>query len=661
MPLGSPLPVDDAPSAEVWQEIEAVLDELAAAARSPIEPAELHSLVLERLAGLLASVGGVVWRIDREGRASVECQLHLDQSLAGDPAELARHQRLAEAAARARQPRIVPPAFRDGQAANASPWLAVLAPVAVEGEPLLVVELFQREGGRASVEEGYLRLIATACELVEEFHRRRLIGQLRAQQADLAGMLDFLERIHRPLSLAETAAEIANEARRVLACDRVSLLACRGRRPRTLAVSGVESLDRRSGVIKALESIAPSVLAAGEPLWLPQEVEALPPAEADALQSLLDETHARAIGLIPLSIGTDDDRQPVGVLAVEQYRGEFDEPLKQHALTLAQASAAALHNALVVDRIPLRGPLTWLAAAFGYRQSGWRSPALMAAIALAVVTLALVLIPAELKVEARGQLMPQRRQHLFAPSDGIVVELPHGEGASIGSDELAARLHSPALDIEQSELVGRLRTVQEDLLAAQTEALRSEIDGDPSVARRQWTARVEQLKEELRGLEAQLQIVRRQQSQLAVKSPLAGAIITWDPQRQLAGRPVKRGDALLTVADLSGPWELILDVPDERAGPVLAASRGSQPLSVSFQLGTDPGTVRRGSVASIAPATQLSPQSQPTVRVTAVLDDAAPQFRPGATVVARIHCGRRSLGYVWLHELWEGVRMRLFW
>jgi hypothetical protein len=33
--------------------------------------------------------------------------------------------------------------------------------------------------------------------------------------------------------------------------------------------------------------------------------------------------------------------------------------------------------------------------------------------------------------------------------------------------------------------------------------------------------------------------------------------------------------------------------------------------------------------------------------------------RPGATVVARIHCGRRALGYVWLHEVWEFIQSRV--
>jgi hypothetical protein len=26
-------------------------------------------------------------------------------------------------------------------------------------------------------------------------------------------------------------------------------------------------------------------------------------------------------------------------------------------------------------------------------------------------------------------------------------------------------------------------------------------------------------------------------------------------------------------------------------------------------------------------------------------------LRPGATALARVHCGRRSIGFVWLHDL----------
>jgi hypothetical protein len=223
--------VDDLPPAEAWQEIEAVFNELAGLLRSGISPAEFHGRVLERLVGLLAAVGGAVWSIGPDRRLSVLCQLHLDQSLAGDSQELARHERLADTVARSGQPRVIPPAYRDGQLANASPWLAILCPVLVEGEAVTVVEVFQRPDGRKAVEEGYLRIVRTACELAEEYHRRGTVVELRERQSELRSLLEYVSQIHQSLDLTATTAAIANEGRRVLGCDRVTVLSSRGGRP----------------------------------------------------------------------------------------------------------------------------------------------------------------------------------------------------------------------------------------------------------------------------------------------------------------------------------------------------------------------------------------------------------------------------------------------
>ena len=66
-------------------------------------------------------------------------------------------------------------------------------------------------------------------------------------------------------------------------------------------------------------------------------------------------------------------------------------------------------------------------------------------------------------------------------------------------------------------------------------------------------------------------------------------------------------------------------------------------------------------IVKVAPATELSDELTPSVEVVAALPPSEKlTLRPGATAVARVHCGRRSLGYVWLHELWEAIRLRLF-
>ncbi len=661
MKLDSSPSLEDPAPGEAWQEIESALEELSRLARSDLMPAEFHSRLLERLTGVLAAVGGVIWRIGRDRRPGIECQLHLDQSLGGDASELARHQRLADVISSSGEPRLVPPAFRDAQVANASPWLAIACPIAIDGPVRYVVEVFQRPDGRRAVEEGYLRLLRTACDLAEQFHQARTLRELKASHDELAALVQFSALLHQRLDLPGAAATIASESRRLLQCDRVSVLARRGRRLRVAAVSGVESFDRRSGVVRGLEAVGQAAITSAEPLCFPDDADDLPDELTERLQALLDESHARGMLLLPLTSGPAEATQPAGLLAIEQFGQEIDAKLRERAAAVAAASGPALAQAIHYEAIPLRGLLTWLAAVLGLAPGSRWSPALAAASLVAVVAVALVLIPAELTVEARGTLMPVRRQHVFAPSDAVVVELAHQVGDEVRQGDLLARLHSPELDIAHSELVGEQRTVQEDLLAAETELLRGESDNSSPAGRTQLTGRVQQRKEELRGLDAQLRIVRQQLAELEVTSPLAGAVITWEAKRRLAGRPVQRGDSLLTVADMSGPWELLLAVPDGRAGPVLAAQRRGGELEVSFQLGTDPGAVRRATVRSVSPAAELSAEDAPSVQVIAELPESEPlSLRPGATAVARVHCGRSSLGYVWLHELWEAVRLRLF-
>src|SRR5688572_27249831 len=148
MNLRQPAQIDDLPLGEAWQEIESALEELSRLARTDIASSELHSRLLERLVGLLAAVGGLVWKREAGGALTVECQMNLGQALDGDANELARHRRLAEGVAASGQPRMVPAAYRDGDVANASPWLAILCPIVVESQPLAVVEIFQRSEPR---------------------------------------------------------------------------------------------------------------------------------------------------------------------------------------------------------------------------------------------------------------------------------------------------------------------------------------------------------------------------------------------------------------------------------------------------------------------------------------------------------------------------------
>ena len=117
----------------------------------------------------------------------------------------------------------------------------------------------------------------------------------------------------------------------------------------------------------------------------------------------------------------------------------------------------------------------------------------------------------------------------------------------------------------------------------------------------------------------------------------------------------------MRMADPKGPWVLELLVADDRIGHVLQAQRElGNNLRVSFLLATEPDVTYEELIDKIAMSTEPDAENNPTVRVHVNIDRSkVPHLRPGATVAARIHCGRRSIGYVWLHELFEAVQTRL--
>jgi multidrug efflux pump subunit AcrA (membrane-fusion protein) len=237
------------------------------------------------------------------------------------------------------------------------------------------------------------------------------------------------------------------------------------------------------------------------------------------------------------------------------------------------------------------------------------------------------------------------------------LAVEHGDVVAAG--DTLAMLDSPALDLEIQAAQGAYDTTRKRLLAVEATLLQSGTAAQRTADRAdEFASEREELIQLLDSHSEQLHLLREQRQALTLNSPIAGQVITWDLDQLLRNRPVQRGQTLMTVADLSGPWIADLEVPDNQIGYVVNAQDAMrEPLEVSFQLATDRSVSYGGKVRSVASRTDINLLGRPIATVSVQFDESGiAKLRPGATIFAKINCGRRSLGFVWFHQLIETLR-----
>jgi len=110
-------------------------------------------------------------------------------------------------------------------------------------------------------------------------------------------------------------------------------------------------------------------------------------------------------------------------------------------------------------------------------------------------------------------------------------------------------------------------------------------------------------------------------------------------------------------------------MPENEVGHVMDSQRElGEELQVTYILATDPGTEHSGRVIEVHRAAEVRGEEGSTVLVKVTLDDdpaagageqLAAYRHAGAELNARVHCGRRSLGYVLFHDLIAFVQSRI--
>ncbi|GIW88672.1 MAG: hypothetical protein KatS3mg108_2996 [Isosphaeraceae bacterium] len=581
--------VDENLLKETRNQIQKLVDEVNELAESDIQPQEFYAEFLSRVVAATAANGGALWMLDPRGALKLQHQIEFQQSgLLGNRQRAGAHDALLGLMLQAAAPEVIPPgATVEGvpNAGNPTSFALILAPVELDKRVVGLVELLMDPGRKALTQNSTKRFLAGLCDVASHYLKNRQVRQLVSQQRMWNQLEAFTHAAHQSLDLKETCYAVANEGKRLVGCDRLSVALKLNAAARVLieAVSGQEVVEQKSNLVRELTRLCKVVIQSGEDLVYSGHTENFPPEIREALEIYVDESGSKAIAVTLLhrpETETNKERTPFGCLVAEQIGDEM-APTDMHARceVIARHASTALWNAQEHHKIFAAPVLKALGEPWRVFR-GRTLAKILAVLGLILGTiLAMAFWPWRLTVEGRGSILPEIRHNTYAPAKGVITAtyFDHGDtvrGPRVDSDgepqpgDLLLKIESKELEAELKKMLAE----KSDAMS-QMASLRAQINSSSTRPedRPRLIGEFKQAEIKLLGAEEQIAIIEDQLAMMEIHAPCDGIVTTWEVRRNFLNRPVEMGQELVQVAATDGEWVLEVQVPDHDMGPVLAA------------------------------------------------------------------------------------------
>ena len=415
------------------QQLRGLVHEIEGLSRSDVAPSDFYAGFLNRVVSALAAAGGAVWTLEDNGQWKLAYQINLGQTrLAENEDFQRRHGLLLQNVAAKGQGTLIAPNSGGGdesEAGNPTEYLLLISTLKSDKEVQGLVEIFQRPSGRPTVERGYLRFLSQMCDLAGDYLKTRHLRLFADRQVMWTQLEQFTRLVHESLDLRQTAFTIANEGRRLIGCDRVSVALKRGKRCRIESVSGQETMDTRSNTVVMLGELATVVVAGGDALWYTGDTADLPPQIEAAVEQYADEAHSKLITVLPLKRPQEEKEDPeppeyLGALVIEQITDDvLTESMRRRIDVVAEHSAIAIANGREYHDLFLMPVWRAIGRSRWVVQARTLPKTLLAVGTVVAVLLALFIIPVPFELSGKGTLEPVDSRDVFARVDGVVDEV----------------------------------------------------------------------------------------------------------------------------------------------------------------------------------------------------------------------------------------------
>ncbi len=473
--------------------------------------------------------------------------------------------------------------------------------------------------------------------LVAAFVSRHLLSQYESRFHSHAAFTELITGLHQATSLRSAASVLAQDGPAILGPCRISVLAKRDGLFHTEAMTGVRCPDANSESVRATQTLTNGLIQQ-ESTWL--HVDNL--SDDDKLHSAIGCLRGSGVSHVRVASLTSVANEASTAVLVELFNDSAgpDESTLQQLIHAAREPIARNYakQRPLLSRVLTNPPLS-------NRRRRW-------ILGFGLLAIALVLIPIRFEVEVPGQIVSANQRHIFAPDDGTIDEVLFANEAQVVGQVVLLRMSNADLELQQQQLQGEIETTKSKLAAVNVGRLTG---GDASLSGDE-----KQLAQRLANLREQQQLLARQFEALSIRAPFSGTVFRPDPQQELHSRPVQRGQRLLEIVPEDPAWQLHLSIPSHLLNYVTAARTQMQTSTqVRYMIRSRPEQNWETELSTLENVIQVK-DGKTVCHAVAELNQVPGQsLRPGTSVLARISCGNRALGFVLFREViefWQQIR-----
>jgi hypothetical protein len=664
--------------------IQRLVEQIAALSKAEISSEEFFGKFLERVTGATDAKGGAVWLVgsraaDNKSEFQLCAQMDFASSMFGtDEGQRTAILKILTDVVRNQNAVILNPthteatdtAAQAGGSANKTPYAFLHVPLHLNGQAIGVLQVWLQPYVQAKNFPEFVTFLTTLTPYVEQHLQSRRLSNLVLETQRLQHLLRFTTDLAGSLDTLEVSRLTANYGRDLAGCERTSVLIKEGGVWKVLAISGQETVEPKSAMVKAMAAFVEAHAAQETRILDKRELleraeagkggespnaPALTTARTDEIDILYFQlSHVVSAVICPM---LDAEKEVNGAIFCEStFEGYFDSvggksevlPARRVTEWVANYSGRALAAARDYQTLPFLPVSQNIRGARLLLTGKKRNRVLLKLGVVGTILLVFLLWPGQRHVDGDCAVQALNRAIVVPEISARIETVLVHEGEHVTKGQEIARLDTRRLKLE-------LDGTEQEKLRYAADADRVRAAGDEA------GAQVSML--EVKVLDQQVKKLQADIDSATLRSPIDGVVMTKDLELR-AGEVLQQGAPFAEIDDLSA-WQLHAEINERDIAAVEEAFQEKGPLDMTYILYSQSAHVlharidNRLQISASAYSRDKDNVFLVTIDNPPIPPDIIKDIRPGLTGRAKLELGREPLLITLARKFYRWCQFRM--